>query len=96
MPGQKDKPSSFKDLAPLKNAAADARIIALGEATHGTSEFFRMKHRVLEFAVMELGVRVFAIEDNQLVVRACQSICIRRTRHCAKQYGWYVQCLANT
>ena len=66
--GSKDKPPSFKDLAPLKIAAADARIIALGEATHGTSEFFRMKHRVLEFAVMELGVRVFAIEDNQLVV----------------------------
>ncbi len=66
--GSKDNPSSFKDLAPLKVAAGDARIIALGEATHGTSEFFRMKHRVLEFAVMELGVRVFAIEDNQLIV----------------------------
>jgi len=66
--GSKDKPSSFKDLASLKNAAADARIIALGEATHGTSEFFRMKHRMLEFAIMELGVRIFAIEDNQLVV----------------------------
>jgi len=66
--GSKDKPSSFEDLAPLKIAVADARIIALGEATHGTSEFFRMKHRVLEFAVIELGIRVFAIEDNQLVV----------------------------
>jgi erythromycin esterase len=66
--GTKEKPTSFKDLTPLKIAAADARIIALGEATHGTSEFFRMKHRVLEFAVKELGVRVFAIEDNQLVV----------------------------
>lgn len=66
--GTKEKPSSFKDLAPLKISAANALIIALGEATHGTSEFFRMKHRVLEFAVMELGVRVFAIEDNQLVV----------------------------
>lgn len=66
--GPKGKPSSFKDLAPLKIAIAEARIIALGEATHGTSEFFRMKHRLLEFAVMELGVRIFAIEDNQLVV----------------------------
>jgi erythromycin esterase len=56
------------DLAAFKNFTADAQIIALGESTHGTSEFFRLKHRLLEYAVKELGIRVFAIEDNQLVI----------------------------
>jgi erythromycin esterase len=46
-----------------------ARIIAMGESTHGTSEFFRLKHRILEHCVREHGVRLFAIEDHQLVVR---------------------------
>jgi erythromycin esterase len=40
---------SFEDLMPLKTIIGDARIVALGEATHGTHEFFQMKHRMLEF-----------------------------------------------
>ena len=54
------------DLAPLADVIGDARVVALGESTHGTSEFFRLKHRVLEALVREHGVRVFAIEDQQL------------------------------
>src|SRR5207244_1135095 len=37
-PGQ-----DYADLQPLKNLIGNARIVALGEATHGTSEFFQMK-----------------------------------------------------
>ena len=33
-----------------------------GEATHGTREFFEMKHRMLEFLVTQMGFNVFAIE----------------------------------
>jgi len=36
----------------------------MGEATHGTSEFFKMKHRMFEFLVEEMGYRVFAIEGD--------------------------------
>ncbi len=61
-------PAAFKDLKTFGEIVGDARIIALGEATHGTSEFFRLKNRLLSYAVEQLGVRVFAIEDNQLVV----------------------------
>ncbi|HEV7780974.1 MAG TPA: erythromycin esterase family protein, partial [Chitinophagaceae bacterium] len=57
-----------EDLSFFKSLVGDARIIALGESTHGTSEFFRLKHRVLEYAVNNMGVRVFAIEDHPLVV----------------------------
>ena len=56
------------DLEAFKNMVGPAQIIALGESTHGTSEFFRLKHRLLAYAIRELGVRVFAIEDNQLIV----------------------------
>lgn len=56
--------SGFDDLEPLKDVIGDARIVALGEATHGTREFFLMKHRLLEFLVQEMGFNVFAIEAN--------------------------------
>jgi erythromycin esterase len=52
----------YTDLAPLGQMVAGARIVALGEATHGTREFFRMKHRVLEYLVKEQGFNTFAIE----------------------------------
>ncbi|MBC9929889.1 erythromycin esterase family protein [Chitinophaga qingshengii] len=53
-----------EDLQGLKPLIGDAGIVALGECTHGTSEVFRMKHRLLEFLVTEMGFRVFAIEAN--------------------------------
>ncbi|MEK7253151.1 MAG: erythromycin esterase family protein, partial [Bacteroidota bacterium] len=67
-PAGQGETDDFSDLAFFKKAVGDAQIIALGEATHGTSEFFTLKHRLLQFAVRELGVRVFAIEANQLEV----------------------------
>lgn len=59
-----DAGSGFEDLEPLRAALADRRVVALGEATHGTSEFFRMKHRLVEYLVTELGFRDFAMETN--------------------------------
>ena len=52
------------DLEPLRAVIGDARIVSLGEATHGTREFFKLKHRILEFCVAELGFTVFVIEAN--------------------------------
>lgn len=56
--------SGFDDLQPLKAIIGDARIVALGDATHGTSEFFTMKHRLLEFLVKEMGFNLFGIEAS--------------------------------
>ncbi|MCB0704308.1 MAG: erythromycin esterase family protein [Saprospiraceae bacterium] len=58
-----------ENLSAFKSLVNNASIIALGESTHGTREFFQLKHRLLKYSVEELGVRVFAIEDHQLVVR---------------------------
>lgn len=38
--------NGFNDLRPLKEYLRDKKIIALGEATHGSREFFQMKHRI--------------------------------------------------
>ncbi|SDJ61757.1 erythromycin esterase [Halovenus aranensis] len=57
-----DPLAAFEDSRPWSTTAADGSIIALGEATHGTREFFRLKHRVLRRLVETQGVRVFAME----------------------------------
>ena len=56
--------NGFADMAPLKKMIGDARIVALGEATHGTREFFQLKHRMLEFLATEMGFTIFSIEAN--------------------------------
>ena len=63
--------NSFDDLQPLKRVLKDVRVVGLGEATHGTREFFQFKHRMVEFLVREMGFRVFAIEAS---FSACQNI----------------------
>ena len=54
----------FADLEPLRAIIGDARIVSLGEATHGTREFFQLKHRLLEYCVSELGFTMFGIEAS--------------------------------
>ena len=54
----------FEDLAPLEAPLSRARVVSLGEATHGSREFFQLKHRMFEFLVTRLGFTVFAIEAN--------------------------------
>ena len=54
----------FEDMQPMKKLVGDARIVALGESTHGTREFFQFKHRMLEFLATEMGFTVFGIEAN--------------------------------
>jgi erythromycin esterase-like protein len=56
--------TSFGDLQKLKAVIGDARIVSLGEATHGTREIFQMKHRLTEFLASELGFTIFSIEAN--------------------------------
>lgn len=56
--------SGFEDLQPLKQMIGDARIVGLGENTHGSSEVFKMKHRLVEFLASEMGFTIFSIEAN--------------------------------
>jgi erythromycin esterase len=65
MPLSSVKPSgSFSDLAPLSAKLKDARIVGMGEATHGTREFQQFKLRMFQFLVQELGFTIFGLEAN--------------------------------
>ena len=57
-----DPDADFADLQPLKNIIGNARIVGLGEATHGTSEIWRMKTRLFSFLVREMGFNILAME----------------------------------
>src|SRR6266550_1802221 len=56
--------SGLDDLRQMESTIGNARIVAMGEATHGTREFFQLKHRMLEFLVEKKGFTVFGIEAN--------------------------------
>lgn len=43
---------------------ASKKIIGLGEATHGTAEFFRSKHRIFQYLVENHGFKIFAFEAD--------------------------------
>src|SRR6478735_1595073 len=54
----------FADMQALKPVIGNARIVSLGEATHGSREFFQLKHRMLEFLATDMGFTIFTIEAN--------------------------------
>ena len=61
------------DLQPLKQILKNEDVIGLGESSHGTSEFFKMKHRLLEFLVKEMGVISFYLEASMARCRYINS-----------------------
>ncbi|WP_373497224.1 erythromycin esterase family protein [Aquiflexum sp.] len=63
--------NGFEDLQPLKEILKDVKVVGLGEATHGTREFFQIKHRLLEFLLKEMGFTGFAMEASY---SACKPI----------------------
>lgn len=58
------------DLRPLAPLFADARIVGLGEATHGQSESFAAKRRLTMHLVRDHGFRVVAYEASAASARA--------------------------
>ncbi|MFE0191616.1 erythromycin esterase family protein [Streptomyces sp. NPDC058989] len=50
------------DLRALSAMVGDAKVVGLGEATHGSHEFFAMKERVFRHLVEERGFTTFALE----------------------------------
>jgi protein-L-isoaspartate(D-aspartate) O-methyltransferase len=48
----------------LMGRIGDARVVLLGEATHGTSEFYRMRERITRELIEKKGFRFVAIEGD--------------------------------
>ncbi|MDQ2180223.1 erythromycin esterase family protein [Marinifilum sp. D714] len=54
----------FDDLKGISEFVKNKKLIGLGEATHGTSEFFLYKHRMMKYLAMHEGYRLFIIEGD--------------------------------
>lgn len=52
------------DLSPLLERIGDARIVLIGEASHGTSEFYRMRQRITAELIRRKGFRRIGIEGD--------------------------------
>jgi len=55
---------SDQDLNVLKKLVGDAKVVALGESTHGSSEIFKMKHRLIKYLAENENFDIFSIEAN--------------------------------
>ncbi|HEX3933863.1 MAG TPA: erythromycin esterase family protein, partial [Puia sp.] len=56
--------TDFRDLAGLRAAVGDARIVLLGEQTHGEGTTFQAKIRLIEFLHEKMGFDVLAFESG--------------------------------
>ena len=52
------------DLGPLLRRIGEARVVLIGEATHGTSEFYRMRQAISRALIAEKGFNFVAIEGD--------------------------------
>ena len=52
------------ELGPLLERLGQARVVLLGEATHGTSEFYRMRARITRELIARKGFTVVAVEAD--------------------------------
>ena len=52
------------DLDPLLDRIGQARVVLLGEATHGTAEFYRMRARITRELITKRGFTIVAVEAD--------------------------------
>jgi erythromycin esterase len=71
----------------ILNQFGSATVIGLGEATHGTKEFFQMKHRLFKYFVEQHGFRIFGFEADM-------GECIYIDRFITKGIGTVQQAMA--
>jgi erythromycin esterase len=63
-------PARLLDLEPLRSLMASAKVVGVGESTHGTLEFGQLRRDVIEYAAQNLGIHVVAMEESQLTAAA--------------------------
>lgn len=55
---------SISDISLLKSIFLNKYVIGLGEATHGTHEYYIYKHRLIRYLVQELGFKKIILETD--------------------------------
>ena len=68
-PIKTDNSENFSDLQFLDTVVAAKQIVGMGEATHGSKDFFTMKARMFQYLALKHGYKIFAIEAD---FAACQ------------------------
>ncbi|GAB3806228.1 hypothetical protein GCM10028819_41160 [Spirosoma humi] len=59
-----DPARNFAELTPLDSVFSQVQLVGMGEATHGTHEFFQMKARLFRYLVEQHGFRTLAFEAS--------------------------------
>ncbi|WP_018914349.1 erythromycin esterase family protein [Thiomonas sp. FB-6] len=62
--GQAFEDLDAADLEPLLRRIGRARVVLIGEATHGTSEFYRMRQRITRALIEKRGFDFVAVEGD--------------------------------
>ncbi|MGC9368019.1 MAG: erythromycin esterase family protein [Paracoccaceae bacterium] len=62
--GQSFEDAATADLGPLVERAGAHRVVLIGEASHGTSEFYRMRGRITQRLIEEHGFTIVAAEAD--------------------------------
>lgn len=57
------------DLPELPRVLDGVRVVGMGEVTHGTAEFYRLRHRLLRRLVTEMGFTILAVEGGHSAAR---------------------------
>lgn len=74
------------DLKPLLKRIGDARIVLIGEATHGTSEFYRMRAEITKALIREKQFDFVAIEADWPDAYRIHDFVTHRKRN--EPYSW--------
>jgi erythromycin esterase len=76
--------ASDDDLQPLHDVLTDVRVLGMGEATHGTAESFRLKHRLPRFLGRERGFTALAVEVSASGAHAVDDYAVNGTGNAAE------------
>lgn len=68
-----DTEKSQEDIEFIKNFVGESKILALGEASHGTSEIFKMKHIIIRHLIENMNFNNFLIEAPMLEAKTIES-----------------------
>jgi erythromycin esterase-like protein len=78
---------SIKDLDELIHEAGEAKVVLLGDASHGTFEFYQMRAELTKKLIVEKGFSVIAVEGDWLSCRQ-STVILKGLAQCRFVKSW--------